>query len=435
MRNFAAILLTILFVPGNVQPAVAQTKDVNYDEAQVPSYTLPDPLRMQDGAKVAAPETWRTRRRPELLQLFEEHVYGRSPRPADTIRFAVTSVDPRALGGKATRKEVAVFLTGRTDGPKMDLLLYLPNGVPKPAPAFLGLNFYGNHCVHADRGIKLSTQWMRPTKEMGIVNFHATEASRGCHASLWQVEMVLQRGYALATAYYGDLEPDFPQGWKMGLRGALSADGDRTVFKPGDWGHRRLGLGPQPRHGLPGTGSGDRREARRSDRPFPARQNRALGRRSGRTLRPGHFQRFGRGRGLAGAAAVRRKDPSFDPAFPHWFCGRYAEYDEKENALPVDVHELIALMAPRPVYVASASEDLWADPRGEFLAAKYAQPVYQLLGLPGLGVDDMPVLGRPVGDSIGYHLRAGKHDVTAFDWKQYLDFADRHFRHGPGAKK
>ena len=258
----------------------AQSKDVNYDEAKVPSYTLPDPLRMQDGTKVTDPETWRTRRRPELVRLFEENVYGRSPKPADNIRFEVTSVDTRALGGKATRKEVTVFLAGKPDGPKMDLLLYLPNGVSKPAPAFLGLNFYGNHCVHADRGIKLSTQWMRPTKEMGIVNFHATEASRGCHASRWQVEMVLQRGYALATAYYGDLEPDFKQGWKMGLRGALSADGDRTVFKPDDWG--AIGAwawGLSLRDGLPGTGPGDRREARRSDRPFPAREDRTLGRR------------------------------------------------------------------------------------------------------------------------------------------------------------
>ena len=436
MRKLASILLVFMFVAWDVQPAGAQSKDVNYDEAKVPSYTLPDPLRMQDGAKVTDPQTWRTRRRPELVRLFEEHVYGRSPKPADNIRFEVTSVDTQALGGRATRKEVTVFLAGKPDGPKMDLLLYLPNGVSKPAPAFLGLNFYGNQCVHADRGIKLSTQWMRPTKEMGIVNFHATEASRGCHASRWQVEMVLQRGYALATAYYGDLEPDFKQGWKMGLRGALSADGDRTVFKPDDWGAI----------GAWAWGLSRAMDYLEQDPTIDAKHVALIGHsRLGKTAlwAGAQDERFAlvisNNSGEGGASLTRRRFGErihhLIRAFPFWFCGRYAEYDEKENALPVDTHELIALIAPRPVYVASATEDLWADPRGEFLAAKYAQPVYRLLGLPGLGVDDMPAPDQPVGDSIGYHLRAGKHDVTAFDWKQYLDFADRHFKHVPEAKK
>jgi len=162
VRRFIEIVAVSMFLAlWSVHFAVAEPKDVNYDEAKVPNYVLPDPLRMRDGTQVADPETWRTKRRSELVGLFEEHVYGRSPKPAGRIQFEVTSVDPQALGGKATRKEVAVFLTGKRDGPTMDILLYLPNGAQKPAPAFLGLNFFGNHSVQADpRGIKVSVHFV-----------------------------------------------------------------------------------------------------------------------------------------------------------------------------------------------------------------------------------------------------------------------------------
>ncbi len=143
--------------------------------------------------------------------------------------------------------------------------------------------------------------------------------------------------------------------------------------------------------------------------------------------------------GKGGAALARRRFGErihqLVAAFPYWFCRRYAKYNEKENELPVDSHELIALIAPRPVYVASAVKDKWADPRGSFLAAKYAEPVYSLLGQPGLNVDEMPPVDRPVGGTIAYHCRTGVHDVMAFDWQQYLDFADRHFHHTPPVAK
>ena len=408
--------------------AWAQPKDTIYDEAQVPAYTLPDPLAMQDGTKITDADGWRSKRRPEILELFQAHVYGRTPPAVPKITFDVTSVDAHALGGKATRKEVAIFLLGKPDGPRMDLLLYLPNAASKPVPAFLGLNFYGNHCVHPDPGITLSKTWMRPTREMGVVDNRATEASRGCQASRWQVEQVLARGYGLATVYYGDIDPDFPEGWKLGLRAALSPQGPDTVFQPDDWGAI----------GAWAWGLSRALDYLEQDPAVDAQRVAVLGHsRLGKTAlwAGAQDERFAivisNNSGEGGASLVRRR---FGEALhhsvsmvPYWYCARYGQYAWHEADLPVDAHLLISLIAPRPVYVASATQYLWADPRGEFLAAKHAEPVYQLSGLPGLGVADMPPADHPVGDFIGYHVRTGDHDVTAYDWEQYLAFADRHF--------
>jgi hypothetical protein len=423
---------------------------VNQDESKVPQYTLPDPLTLGSGEKVTDVKTWNERRRPELLHLFETQVYGR-PAHASKPRFLRTSIARDALGGLATRKEVTVFLDGTDSGPRMYLLVYVPNGgAAGKKPAFLGFSFGGNHTVHADPGITLPTVWPRQGGTQQYVAAKATENTRGSAATQWQVETVLKRGYAFVTAYYGDLEPDFPEGWKHGVRSRFHPEAIKEPKLPpkatADQIAALKAKLPEPRTldewgaiGAWAWGMSRALDYVTTDDDIDAAKVAVIGHsRIGKaTLWAGaQDQRFAlviaNESGEGGAAITRRQFGEsltrITTAFPHWFAGMYTYYRDRENDLPVDFHELVALIAPRPVYVASAAEDLWADPRGEFLGAKNAEPVYKLFGKEGLGVDQQPPIGTSVGRTIGYHVRTGKHDVTAFDWEQYLNFADKHLR-------
>ncbi len=414
--------------------AVAQQPQINYDENRVGSYTLPDPLVMADGRPVATSGQWKQERRPELLRLFENHVYGKVPSSGKTIRptFDTQPDDQEALGGTAVRRQVSIRFTDKPDGPRMDLLLYLPRAASgsNRVPVFLGLNFAGNHAIHSDPGITLSRQWMRDNPQEGIVDHRATEASRGVESSRWPVEQILARGFALATAYYGDLDPDYDDGFKNGIHPlfyqpsqARPAADEWGAIGAWAWGLSRavdyLEIAPE----------------------IDARKIIVMGHsRLGKTaLWAGvQDQRFAvvisNDSGCGGAALSRRNFGEtvarINTAFPHWFCANFHQYNGREGQLPVDQHELIALVAPRPVLVCSASEDLWADPRGEFLAALAADPVYRLLGTDGLAVREMPkpAPNQLVKSTIGYHIRPGKHDVTDADWDAFMDFADHHLK-------
>lgn len=430
-RRLAVLMLVGLVARALSSPATAQEFVPNYDESQVPEYTLPDPLRTTNGVKVESPEQWVEARRPELLKLFETQVYGVMPPPPEGLHFEELSIDRDALGGKATRKQVRVHFADHPAAPPMDVLLYVPNSGTGPYPAFLGLNFGGNHTIHPDPGILLNANWIRNNPASGVVENRATDASRGSASSRWPVERIIDRGYALATVYYGDIDPDFDDGFRNGIH-VLTREQDNAANgerKPDAWGSI----------GAWAWGLSRALDYLQTDQEIDPRRVAVMGHsRLGKTslwagaTDPRFALVVSNNSGCGGAALSRRAVGEtvwrINTAFPHWFCDNFNQYNNNEAALPVDQHELIALIAPRPVLVCSAAEDLWADPRGEFLAAKGADPVYRLLGTDGLAVGAMPAVGDQVLSTIGYRIRPGEHDVKPEDWEAYMDFADKHLR-------
>jgi hypothetical protein len=422
---FAAIALGITLRPTMSSAQSPARAGINYDESRVAPYTLPDPLVRADGRPVRSADEWRRERRPELLALFEREVYGKVPPAPAGMWHEVRSADAHALGGIATRKEVRVHFDRGQDEPYMDLLLWVPNARRAPAPAFLSLS-YGNHTITTDTAVSVSAHFLR---DHPIPDSAHGQVRRGEWADRWPIATIVGRGYALATVYVGDLDPDAPDAIAHGIRPHYFAAG-QTEPRDDEWG------------ALASWGWGLSRalDYLEHDADVDARRVALMGHsRTGKAAlwAAARDERFAmvisNESGTGGAKLSRRHFgetvAEINRGFPFWFAHNFRKYDGREGELPVDQHELLALIAPRPVYVAVAADDLWGDPRGSFLAAKAAEPVFALLGAPSALPDAMPPANHPTLDgTIGFHLRPGTHDVTDYDWQQFLAFADRHLR-------
>ena len=401
---------------------------INEVEDAVPPYTLPEALTLQKGQRVRSAQQW-PQRRAELLRLFEDHVYGRIPDGLPRSSGWVIETRRDALDGKAIRQRIQVPLTRGPRPVLLDLLVYRPAQATRPVPMFLGLNFDGNHTVTPEPDVPLARGWVANRPRRGVTNHVASESSRGSDAAAWPIARILERGYGLATAYYGDAEADFDGGWRQGLRGAEAGSKPDHRFAPGEWGAIAAWSWALSRA----------LDQLALDPAIDGRRVAVLGHsRLGKTALwagardPRFALVIANESGEGGAALARRffgeTTLRINTSFPHWFNGRFKDYNHRIADLPVDQHELVALVAPRPVYIASAEQDRWADPRGEYLGGWHASEVYRLLGKDGLPGPEMPALNVSVGDAVGYHIRPGAHAMTAADWEFYLQFADRHLR-------
>ena len=409
---------------------LAQPQGFNYDESKVPQFDLPDPLITSSGSKVTSADQWMSERRGEVLDLFANHVFGYKPDANPVLRTSIRSEVSDALGGKAIRREITVHFTDGDSGPSMDILVYTPADASGPVPTFLGLNFHGNHSIDPDPAIHITESWVRNDKNRGNVDHKATEKSRGRSSSRWPAEAIVSRGYGLAVIYYGDIDPDFDDGFANGIHQITEPDrkdGEERAGNAGgsisawSWGLSRA------------------LDVLETDPLVDGKKVAVFGHsRLGKTsLWAGATDtRFAmvisNNSGCGGAALSRRRFGEtvarINTSFPHWFCLNHRKFNDNENALPVDHHMLLSLIAPRPVYVASAEEDRWADPNGEYLSLYHAGPVYSLFGRKGLAGKTQPPVNEPVHTDVAYHIRTGKHDVTDFDWEQYMNFADRHLK-------
>jgi hypothetical protein len=392
---------------------------------------FPDPLRMRDGAVVSTREQWMERRVPELRALFEHYMYGRWPAGGGWRGQTLLFEDAQAIGGAATVREFAVDVGLEQT---VQLLVVTPNAVPAPVPCFLGLNFHGNHALLEHAQIALPKGWVRGNRD-GSGGHAAREEDRGKERDAWNVAGVIERGYAIASFYQGDIVADEA---KLAKAALAKLNGPGNAPRPDDtatlmawaWGFSQM------------------LTALEKIEPIDSRRVAAVGHsRNGKTalLAAGFDTRFAMvipsqaGSGGTGPSRVAPELAApqangrpraetvavITKAFPHWFAANFSRFAEEPGRLPFDQHSLVALCAPRPVLLSNATEDLWANPAGQFEMLRGADPVYQLVAGDGLGAAGMPPVGKLLDSRLGYFLRAGNHSMEKADWDTWLDYADR----------
>lgn len=395
----------------------------NYDENKIPEFKLPDPLKTFNGKKIRNVKQWENKRRSELLDFFTQNFYGEIPGKLPIHSVDILEQSSDAFNGKAVRKQVELTFKKNNKSLRFTILIYLPWGVEK-APLFVGYNFFGNHTVVDDVNVIISQAWVADNPSFGIIHNQLTEQSRGVRTNRWAVEKILDAGFGFATIYYGEVDPD-KDDYSDGVQSLFYVDNQQ---QPADneWGSIAAWA-----WGLSRAMDYFEQDEAIDESKVVVFGHSRLGKTS--LWAGASDERFAgviaNNSGCGGAALSKRQIGEtifrINKSFPHWFCDNFKNYNNNELSMPVDQHEVIALIAPRPVYIASAKEDKWADPKGEYLAAYYATPVYELYGKKGIDDLEMPRTNKPILNVVAYHIRSGEHDVTEFDWEQYINWATK----------
>ncbi len=416
-----SFLLGVFAVTLSISPARAAEPFPPVSELK-PNPDLPNPLVAFDGSAVTSAEQWRKSRRGELIRLFEHYMYGAAPAAPTNLKATVEFEDKQLFGGKGTLRSVKLEF-GPKGTPPMHLLVAIPNRREGKVPAFVGLNFCGNHAVLDHPKIPLPEVWL-PGNCPGCKENRATDAGRGKDKDVWAIEQSIDRGYAIATCYTGDIDPDQPD-FTDGVHPHFLKEGQKQPG-PHEWGsiaawawglHRAV-------------------DYLVSSPEIDAKRIAVVGHsRLGKTaLLAGALDErialvIPHQAGCGGTAPSRHKVgetvKQINDRFPHWFCDEFTKFNDAVDKLPFDQHCLVAVCAPRPVLITNAVEDSWADPEGQFQMLVAASPVYRLLGLGGIEMTEYPPPGKLLNTRLGYHLREGKHSMTTGDWKVFLEFADR----------
>lgn len=412
----AASLAFPLLAQSTAPPSEVAGIPVNYDEAKAGTYTLPDPLLLLNGKRVKDAKSWYDKRRPEIVRLFEENQFGRSPARPTNVTFDAFDTGTPAFDGKALRKQTTIYFRRDKTGPKMDVLIYLPAHAPKPVPLLLNISFSANSVVSSDPGVKEGEVWNRDHKKV--------PGKQGMAFGKVDIPALLDAGFGFATVYYGDIEPDFEGGLPYGVR-ALYLKPGQSQPAPDEWG------------AIAAWGWGLSRilDYMETDKAIDAKRVALYGAsRLGKTVlwtaaRDTRFAAVVACCSGEGGAALSRRNYGETIAhlvapgrFPYQFCANYAKYAQHVDQFPVDANLLVALIAPRPLLLQTGDTDYWSDPKGEFLAAQAADPVYKLLGRQGLETDQWPAAGIAILHPLGYYMHAGGHGTLPQDWEQFRLF-------------